>query len=85
MKLIFMYDNHTFARPFRGEASPAREWIAARFAEDICGSVFGYTARGYSIDHLHAVYENKRYTLREEDIDAFLAKVEEYENWEARG
>lgn len=87
MNVWFMYDNHLFAK-YRGEAEsgPLRDWIAAKFSEDKCGSVFARDARDHSIGRgLHSVYEDGEHRVRPADVDRFIAEIEEHMNWEARG
>lgn len=85
MTIWFMYDNHLFAK-YRGEAEsgPLRDWIAAKFAEDKCGSVFARDARDNTVGHLYTLHSDG-WALLPSDVDTFLATVEEHANWEARG
>lgn len=85
-QLGFMYDNHGFARPL-SVAAP-REQIAAymreHFAEDGCG--MGYFKNSCDTAYLHGRrLADGGYGITEPALTAFLDKVDELVNWEARG
>jgi hypothetical protein len=86
-----MYDNHAFAKVPNIATAPRElieAHIAALFRENGSGSVFARNSKDETIANLHGhpfgevgkspwgVYPN--------EIEAFLDKVEEHANWEAR-
>jgi len=76
MKITFMYDNHTFKRINALGRETRKKEILGLFAAERLGTLYakGHTAHA----HLHGGL------ITEEDIDQFLDRVEEIENWEAR-
>ncbi len=78
MKIWFMHDNHTFARLpslTDNDRVVVKSAIYEKFKEDGCGLVF---ARGHGD---RAIAHCDKW----QEVNAFLDKCEEYENWEARG
>lgn len=83
MRVWFMFDNHAFARVEGDRAAVLRRL----FDEDGCGSAFMRDVLDRSNGmplHGHRLPSGK-YGVTDDEIDAFLARVDELENWEARG
>jgi hypothetical protein len=88
MRVTFMYDGHTFAGV--GDSSVPREKkraeIISLFGVDGCGCVFARDSRGDQVEPLHGSPQpDGHYGVTEAEVDAFLDRVDEHENWEARG
>jgi hypothetical protein len=87
-----MFDNHTFCEITAREHDTRRADIIRLFEEDGCGTVF---YRSVSSEHAHLNGRPLRddpdrgkymkvWGVTPDEVDEFLAKVEELENWEAR-
>ena len=83
MRVWFMFDNHAIALVEGDRAAALRRL----FAEDGCGSAFARDVRDRS--HAAPLHGHRlpsgQYGVRDDEIDAFLARIDELENWEARG